>query len=104
VHPPGLPYEDASARQLRQLGWLGVTDTMQITRTAAGTEGELQALPPWCDQHQFRSIVFLAARDHSRRKRWVFDRVMKGHPTRIAVRTARYSSRFSFVLTRRAFL
>jgi hypothetical protein len=88
----GLPYEDASAKQLRQLKWLGVTDTMQITRTAGGTEGELQALPQWCDQHQFRSIVFLAAKDHSRRKRWVLDRVMKGHPTRVAVRTARYSS------------
>jgi hypothetical protein len=64
---------------------------MQIMRTA-GTEGELQQLPPWCDQHQFRSIVFVATRDQSRRKRWVLDRVMKGHPTRVAVRTARYSS------------
>ena len=88
----GLPYEDAGARQIRQLRWLGVTDVVQIPRTDVGTEGEGQVLPPWCDQHQFRSIVFVAARDHSRRLRRVLDRVMKGHPTRVTVQPARYSS------------
>jgi hypothetical protein len=88
----GLPYEDAAARQIRQLRWLGVTDVVQIPRTDVGTEAEGQALPPWCDQHRFRSIVFVAARDHSRRLRRVLDRVMKGHPTRVTVRPARYSS------------
>jgi hypothetical protein len=88
----GLPYEDASARQIRQLRWLGVTDVAQIPRTEGGTEGEVQVFPPWCDEHQFRSIVFVAARDHSRRLRRMLDRVMKGHPTRITVRPARYSS------------
>jgi hypothetical protein len=87
----GLPYEDASARQIRQLRWLGVTDVMQIPGTEAGTEGEGQVLPPWCDQHQFRSIVFVAARDHSRRWRRVLNRVMRGHPTRVMVQPARYS-------------
>ena len=28
----GLPYEDASARQIRQLKWLGVTEVLQIPR------------------------------------------------------------------------
>src|SRR5262245_592140 len=88
----GLPYEDASARQIRQLRSLGVTDVVQIRRTDAGTGGEGQVLAPWCDQHQFRSIVFVAARDHSRRLRRVLDRVMKGHPTRVTVQPARYSS------------
>jgi uncharacterized SAM-binding protein YcdF (DUF218 family) len=88
----GLPYEDASARQIRQLKSLGVTDVVEIPRTEAGTEGEGQVLPPWCDQHQFRSIVFVAARDHSRRSRRMLDRVMKGHPTRVTVRPERYSS------------
>lgn len=88
----GLPYEDASARQIRQLNWLGVTDVVQIPRTEAGTEGESQVLAPWCDQHQFRSIVFVAARDHSRRVRRMLDRVMKGHGTRVVVRSAQYSS------------
>jgi hypothetical protein len=88
----GLPYEDASARQIRQLRSLGVTDVVEIPRTDAGTEGEGQVLPPWCDQHQFRSIIFVSARDHSRRLRRVLDRVMKGHPTRVTVRPERYSS------------
>jgi hypothetical protein len=88
----GLPYEDASARQIRQLKSLGVTDIMQIPRSEAGTQGEGVVLPPWCDQHQFRSIVFVAARDHSRRTRRVLDRAMKGHATRVMVQPARYSS------------
>ena len=88
----GLPYDDASARQIRQLKWLGVMDILEIPRTEAGTEGEGQVLPPWCEQHQFRSIVFVAARDHSRRVRRVLDRAMKGHPTHVMVRSERYSS------------
>src|SRR5712675_3612421 len=82
----GLPYEDEGARQIRQLKLLGVTDVVQIPRTDAGTEGEGEVLPAWCDQHQFRSVVFVAARDHSRRVRRVLDRVMKGHPTQVTVR------------------
>jgi hypothetical protein len=88
----GLPYEDASARQVRQLRWLGVTDVVQIPRTEVGTEGEGLVLPQWCDQHQFRSIVFVAARDHSRRLRRVLDRAMKGHPTRVIIQPELYSS------------
>jgi uncharacterized SAM-binding protein YcdF (DUF218 family) len=91
----GLPYEDAAARQIRQLKMLGVTDVVQIPRTEAeteaGTEGEAQLLAPWCDQHQFRSIVLVTTRDHSRRLRRVLDRVMKGHPTGVTVQPARYS-------------
>jgi hypothetical protein len=87
----GLPYEDAAARQIRQLKSLGVMDVVQIPRTVAGTEAEGQVLPPWCDQHQFRSIVFVTTSDHSRRMRRVLDRAMKGHPTRVTVRPTRYS-------------
>jgi hypothetical protein len=88
----GLPYEDAGARQIRQLKLLGVTDVVQIPRTDVGTEGEGEVLPAWCSQHQFRSVVFVAAPDHSRRVRRVLDRIMKGHPTRVTVQPARYSS------------
>ena len=88
----GLPYEDANAREVRQLSWLGVMDVLQIPRTEGGTTGEGQVLPQWCDQHQLRYIVFVAARDHSRRVRRVLNRVMKGHPARIMVQPARYSS------------
>lgn len=87
-----LPYEDLAARQIRQLGWLGATDVVQIPRNEAGSEGEGQVLAPWCDQHGVRSVVFVAARDHSRRVRRVLNRDMKGHPTRISVQAERYSS------------
>jgi uncharacterized SAM-binding protein YcdF (DUF218 family) len=87
----GLPYEDVGASQIRQLGSLGVTDVVLISRVD-GTEGEGQVLPPWCDEHHLRSIVVVATKDHSRRLRRVLDRVMKGHPTRVTVQPARYSS------------
>jgi hypothetical protein len=87
----GFPYEDAIERQIRQLGLLGVTDIVQITRTEVRTEAQGPALPPWCDQHQYRAIVFVVATSHSRRLRWVLDRIMKGHPTRVTVRPACYS-------------
>lgn len=87
----GLPYEDAGARQIRQLRSLGVTDVVQISRID-GTEGEGHVLPPWCDEHQLRSLIFVAAKDHSRRLRRVLDRTMKGHPTHVTVQPARYSS------------
>ncbi len=87
----GLPYEDEGARLIRELRLLGVTDVVQISRVS-GTEDEGQVLPAWCDEHQFRSIVFVATKDHSRRLRQVLDRAMKGHPTRVTVHAARYSS------------
>jgi hypothetical protein len=87
----GLPREDAAARQIDRLRLLGVTDLVEIPRVD-GTEGEGQVLPSWCDEHQFRSVVVVATKDHSRRLRRVLARVMKGHPTRVTVRTAHYSS------------
>jgi hypothetical protein len=87
----GLPYEDGAARQIRQLRWLDVTDVVQISRPEAGTEAEGQVLPSWCDQHQLRSLVFVAARDHSRRTRRMLSRVMNGHLTRVSVQSTSYS-------------
>jgi hypothetical protein len=86
----GLPYENASARQIRQLAMLGVTNVVPISRIT-GTESEGRALPRWSDGQGLRSIVVVAAKDHSRRLRRVLDRDMKGHPTRVIVQPARYS-------------
>ena len=88
----GLPYEDAGAKQIRQLRWLAVANVVQIPETEAGTGSEGQVLPAWCDQHGLRSVVFVVARDHARRMRWVLDRVMKDHPTHVTVQPTRYSS------------
>ena len=87
----GLPYEDAAARQIDQLKWLGVTDVAQIPRADTETEGVAEVLSAWCDQHRFQSIVLVANRQHSRRLRRVLDRVMKCRSTRITVQPSRYS-------------
>jgi uncharacterized SAM-binding protein YcdF (DUF218 family) len=87
----GLPYEDATARQIRQLRSLGVKDVVQIPRTSGGTESAGQVLPTWCDQHQLRSVVFVATKDHSRRSQRILDRAMKGRPTQVTVQSTRYS-------------
>ena len=87
----GLPYEDEGARQIRQLKSLGVTDIVQISRVD-GTESEGRALPQWCDEQQFRSIVMVALKDHTRRLQRVLDRTLKGHPTHVTVQASRYSS------------
>jgi len=88
----GLPYEDLAARQIRQLGSLDVTDVVQIPRNEAGSGGAGEVLAPWCDQHGIKSIVFVAARDHSRRMRRLLDRDMKGHSTRVVVQAEHYSA------------
>jgi uncharacterized SAM-binding protein YcdF (DUF218 family) len=88
----GLPYEDTSARQIRQLRSLGVTDILQIPRDDEGTEGESNILPAWCREHHVQSLIFVAARDHSRRARRVLERTMKGQGVRVTVQPARYSS------------
>jgi hypothetical protein len=87
----GLPYEDAAARQIRQLNMLGVTDVARIPRVD-GTESEGLVLPQWSDEQHLQSIVVVATKDHSRRLRRVLDRAMKGHPTHVTVQAARYSN------------
>jgi hypothetical protein len=87
----GLPYDNASARQIRELGELGLTYVERIAKID-GTESEGRVLPQWADAQGLRSIVVVAARDHSRRVRRVLGRAMKGHPARVAVKAARYSN------------
>jgi hypothetical protein len=87
----GVPYEDAAARSIRQLASLGVATVEQIPGAVAGTENEGRVLPDWCDQHRFESVLVVSGRDHSRRLRRVLRRSMKGHATRVVVRTAHYS-------------
>jgi hypothetical protein len=87
----GVTYEDDAAKQIRALKSLGVTDIVRIS-PVDGTEEEVKALPPWCDEHKLQSIVFVAHADHTRRLRRVLDRIMKGHATRVMVKPARYTN------------
>jgi len=87
----GLPYDNASTRQIRELAELGLTHVERIAKID-GTHSEARALPQWADAQGLKSIVVVAAKDHSRRLRRVLGRAMKGHPTRVAVEAARYSN------------
>ncbi len=87
----GLPFEDAEARQIRQLKMLGVTDVAHISEVS-GSGDEGRALPQWTDEQGLRSVVVVATKDHSRRLRRVLDRAMRGHATHVTVEPARYSS------------
>jgi hypothetical protein len=87
----GLPYEDAGAREIRQLAMLGVRDVVKISRVD-GTESEGQVLPQWSDEQNLKSIMVVSTKDHSRRLLRVLERAMRGHPTQVTVRPARYSS------------
>jgi hypothetical protein len=87
----GVAYEDAAAIARRQLIALGVSAVEEVGR-ASGTDAEARVLPEWCERHGIRSLVFVAARDHSRRVRRVVRRSMKGGATTVIVRPARYSS------------
>jgi hypothetical protein len=87
----GIPYEDTAARSVRELRALGVDTIEQIPKNANGTEDIGRVLPDWCDQKGLRSVVVVSTSDHSRRLRRVLHRFMKGHQTRVTVRSARHS-------------
>jgi hypothetical protein len=87
----GVPYEDEASQSIQQLRLLGVANIEQIPRTVGGTEDEGLVLPGWCDQRGFGSVVVVSVSDHARRVRRVLDRSMKGHRTRVTVRSARHS-------------
>jgi hypothetical protein len=87
----GVPLQNAAAKKMQLLRSLGVTDFVQISNVD-GSESEGLALPQWCDEHQFGSVIVVANKDHSRRLQRVLDRAMKGYLTRITVQPARYSN------------
>ena len=86
----GLPYEDSSARAIRELSELGVENIEEIPRTVSGTTDEGAVLANWCDQHRYRAVVVVSPPDHSRRLRRILHRSMKGHTTKVSVRYSRY--------------
>ncbi len=86
-----VPLEDTTARLMRQLEALGVSDVERIPRAVAGTEEEAEVLPAWCERHGYRSVLLVTNPDHSRRLQRVLRRAMRGHDIQVAVRYARHS-------------
>jgi hypothetical protein len=88
----GIPYEDETARSVRQLRSLGVKTIDQITGSVGGTEDEGPVLADWCNRQGIRSVVVVSTVGHSRRLRRVLHRSLRGHQTRVMVHTV--SARF----------
>jgi hypothetical protein len=88
----GVPYTSENVDLVHLLQALGVANVELIPEPAAGTEGEGQALVAWCGRRQFRSILIVSSPDHSRRVRRVLHRSLQGQPTKVMIRSARYSA------------
>lgn len=84
--------EGSTAQLIRQLKALGIDSVERVPGYVTGTEDEGPVLAKWCDQQKFHSAVVVSTADHSRRLRRMLRRSMKGHPTAVAVRSARYSA------------
>jgi len=84
-------YENANDLAARQLQSLGVESVESIPAAVTGTTDEGRAFAEWCRRRGFRSVVVVSASDHSRRVRRVLHRSMRGQPTKIMVRSARFS-------------
>ena len=87
----GIPYEDSTARYVRELRALGLVNVEQIPVYVTGTEDEGPVLARWCDEQRFHSVLVVSTPDHSRRLRRVLRRSIKGHRTTVAVCADRYS-------------
>jgi len=87
----GIPYEDRTARFVRQFRSLGIVNVEQIPTYVTGTEDEGPALARWCDEQRFHSVLVVGNPDHSRRLRRVFHRSVRDHQTTVAVCSTPYS-------------
>lgn len=88
----GVPNASDAVEVVRRLHALGVANVELIDEPAAGTEAEGQVLLAWCRQRRFRSILVVSSADHSRRVGRVLRRSLRDEPTRVTIRSARYSA------------
>jgi hypothetical protein len=88
----GVDYDDGTTTSARYLKQLGVADVERIPGSADGTHAEGTALREWCLRRQFTSVIVVSTTDHARRVRRVLRRSMRGSPTRVLVRSSRFSS------------
>ena len=87
----GAPYYDLAAVEQLQLRALGVTSTQVIPRGSLGTHDEASALPGWCAEKGYQTIVLVSTTDHSRRTRRLMRRALHGQHIRVIVVYSPYS-------------
>jgi hypothetical protein len=88
----GLPDTDAAAVKLRQLALLGIADVELIAAGDSGTHADSDALRTWCERSRYGSVIVVVNADHSRRMKRIVERSIKGRPTRVIIRSSRYSA------------
>jgi hypothetical protein len=88
----GIPVRDPASIALERLRQLGATSSEVIVPLVAGTEDEGRILPLWCEQHGVHRVVFVSARDHTRRTRHVLGKALRARHITLIERAARYSS------------
>jgi hypothetical protein len=88
----GLPDTGAAAVKLRELALLGIADVELIAAGDSGTHADSDALRSWCDRTRYGSVIVVVNADHSRRMKRIIERSLKGQPTRVIVRSSRYSA------------
>ena len=86
----GLPYEDAAAREIRQLRAVGIEKVERISKPTSKAD-EWPILARWCDGHRVRSVLVITNLNESRRVRRELRRSMKPHHINVVVRSAAYA-------------
>jgi len=87
----GVPYPDLESLYRAHLEALGVRSIVESPRVT-GSTNEGAALPGWCDQHGYRSVLVVTSWHHSRRLQRVLRRSMDGQSAKVTIRIARNSN------------
>ena len=87
----GIAVPSPAASALEYLRQLGVASSEVIPVRASGTEDEGRILPLWCEQHGVHRVVFVSARDHTRRIRHVVGQALRARHIILIERAAPYS-------------
>lgn len=86
----GLPYADKSTVAVSTLKALGVKNVEIARPRVDGTHGEIDLLPGWLAEQQYKKIIFVVVADHSHRVRRMLDRALTTEKTSPTV-LVRYS-------------
>ncbi len=86
----GLPYADKSTVAVSTLNALGVMNAEIAPYRVDGTNSEIDLLPGWLAEKQYKKIIFVVVADHSGRVRRMLDRALTAKKTSLTI-LVRYS-------------
>jgi uncharacterized SAM-binding protein YcdF (DUF218 family) len=86
----GLPYADKATVAVSTLNALGVNNAEIAPYRVDGTNSEIDLLPRWLAEKQYKKIIFVVVADHSGRVRRMLDRALIAEKTSLTI-LVRYS-------------